>query len=358
VLACTPRPFDVARVAVVVPLTGERAGAGREVVDGARLAVEEWNGAGGVHGLHVELITADESLPAWPRRVAADPRIVLAVGHPDAAGAAPARQAYAEARAPAAVLLAGPPVPIRIAGVVQLAPAVDQVADTAVAAIAFNFGPVNVAVVASGSDEDIAAARAFVRAAPARGLRVRGDFMLAPVETNHAQAAALLRSIAPQVVYVVGRGLDAGALWAEIRPRDSRIRLVLGPGALDDGFYRTASGFLDGVSALELTARPADVPAAAEFVRVFTARYGRPPSALAARGYDAAVLGLRAVAAASDGRRPSRTAVRAALDAETALQGVLGSYSLSGGMPGSWKLALFRLDHEGAVTLIGEPEAR
>jgi branched-chain amino acid transport system substrate-binding protein len=357
--ACRRTPFDVARVGAVAPLAGERAAEGREVVDAVRLAVEEWNGAGGVYGLHLELTVLDEH-PPTARRLVLDRRVALAIGYLDLTAAAAAREALSEPDAPAAVLLVNPdprPAP-QPAGVVVLAPARAQVAEVAAAAVAYNFGPVTVAVVASGNADDVAAARAFVAVAPTRGLRVVADLTLAAVETNYARVAGLLRAAAPSVIYVAGRGLDAGALWAEVRPRDSRARLVLGPGALDEGFYRTGRGFLDGVYALETAARPADLPAAAAFVAAFTGRYGRPPAALAARAYDAATLGLRALASVSHDGMPARAAVRAALPAGGGFTGVLRTYPLLAGTPTGWKLALYRLDRDGALTLVGEPEIR
>lgn len=353
--ACAPpQRFDVARVAVLTALTGEHTAAGQEVVDGARLAIEGWNAAGGVHGLRLELITSDAGAPETSRRLRSDPRLVLVIGGPGARG----DTVRTTPGAPAMVLLERGAEAAVGQGIVSLAPSLEQVAEVAAAAVAFNYGPVTVAVVSSAGPEDVAAAAAFAQAAVGRGLRVRATYTLAPVETAYIQAAAAVRGAAPQVVYVTGRGYDAGALWAEIRARDSRIRLVLGPGVLDEGFVRTAGGFLEGVSALELTARPGDAPEARAFVEQFTARYGRPPTALAARAYDAAVLGLRAIAAATDGSAPSRAAVRVALARETELSGVLRSYALVEGVPVSWKLALFRLGADGSPVLIGEPEVR
>jgi ABC-type branched-subunit amino acid transport system substrate-binding protein len=241
---------------------------------------------------------------------------------------------------------------------VRLGPTAAQVADVAAAAVAFNHGQVGVAVVSSSSPEDVAAAAAFSQAAQRRGLRVRAEYTLADIESSHAQAAGAVRAAAPQVLYVAGRGLDAGALWAEIRPRDSRIRLVLGPGALDEGFFRTAAGFLDGVSAIEVSARPVDTASAAAFVSRFAARYGREPGPLAARAYDAATLGRRASASTTDGRAPAREAVRARLAAEQQFDGVMRSYTLQAGAPVSWKLALYRLMPDGTPLLIGEPEVQ
>ena len=358
-LACRPASFDAARVGVVAPLTGERAAVGRDIADGVRLAVEEWNRAGGVHGLYLELVTYDQEQAAT-RRLTVDPRVVLAVGYPDLAAASAAQQAYGDAGAPAAVLLARPPetAASRPSGLLALAPTPEQVASVAVAAVAYNFGPANVAVVASENPEDLADARAFIQAAPGRDLRVVAALTVAPLETSFVRLAATIRAAAPHVVYVAGRGVDAGALWTEVRLRDARIRLVLGPGALDRGFFGTASGFVEGVVAIELSQWPPVTPTAVAFDATFTARFGRPPSVAAAHAYDAAALGLRAIARATTGELPTRSAVRATLTAETSLNGVLRRYALSGGAPDTWTLAVYRLDRDGVPSLIGEAEIR
>lgn len=355
--ATTPsQPFDVARVGVVAPLTGEFAADGRDVVDGVRLAVEEWNIAGGVRGLHLELIPVDEAAP--PTRLLADPRMMAVAGYPSPAAAERAHALFADPAAPATVMLARTAATELPAGLVELAPRIDQVQEVAAAAVAFNFGPSSVTIVSSGTAEDIAAGEAFGRVAKERGLDVRTTITLAAVETNYGQAAALVRNTAAQLVYVTGRGFDAGALWAELRPRDTRIKLILGPGAYDEGFRRTAGGFFDGVNAIDLTLHTADAPAGGAFIRAYAARYGHEPSTLATRAYDGARLVLQAVAEASRNGTPSRQAVRAALSAITSFEGVLRIYPLANGAPSAWKLALYRLDREGTPTLVGEPEIK
>lgn len=359
VAACaeTPsRPFDVARIGVVAPLSGEFAFQGRDVVEATRLAVEEWNGAGGVRGLHLELIPVDEA--ASPRRLLIDPRVLAVTGYPNSNAAKQARTTYGDPANPAVVSLARGGSDTPPSGVVELSPVIDQVQEVAAAAVAYNFGPSSVTIVSSGTADDIAAAQRFAAVAKERGLDIRATITLAAVETNYAQAAMIVRSTAAQLVYITGHGFDAGALWAELRPRDSRIRLIVGAGAFDEGFRRTAGGFFDGVSAIDLMLRPADAPEAADFLRAYTARFGRAPSVLAARAYDAARLTLQAVADAGQAGTPTRAAVRSALTSVTEFEGILRTYPIANGAPSSWKLAIYRLDREGRPTLIGEPEIK
>jgi branched-chain amino acid transport system substrate-binding protein len=62
-----------------------------------------------------------------------------------------------------------------------------------------------------------------------------------------------------------------------------------------------------------------------EFARRYRARHGVGPDALAARGYDAALVALEAMARAPD---LSRTAIRDAIAATQALPGVGGDITI------------------------------
>ncbi len=356
--ACRPAaPLVVARVLVAAPLAGARVADGGDVLDAARLALEEWQTtAPAGDRLRLELVTVDEEATEPLRALLRDPHLLLAVGFTREGAAATARRLLAAPDAPAAVALANPGGGERPPGLVELAPSTYQVQEVAAAALAYNFGPLPVTVLASPEPQAVAAAQAFAALAPARDLPVRALITLSGVETDFVRLAQSVWSSAPQLVYVIGDGVDAGALWAELRLRDARARLVLGPGALGEGFYRTAGGFFEGVAALELTPQPAESERARDFVARFSARYGRVPTALAARAYDATRLGLAAVRVAAADGAPTRPAVRAALAAVTRYQGVLRTYELADGAPTRWPLAMYRLGRDGTPTLIGEPE--
>lgn len=347
----------VARVLVAAPLTGARAALGHDVVDAVRLAVEDWQAEAPVAAVpRLELVTLDEGATEPLRALLRDPHLLLTVGFTGEAAAAAARHLLDGPDAPAGVTLANPGPGRRPPGLVELAPTAHQVQEVAAAALAYNFGPLPVTVIASADPEAVAAAQAFAALAPGRDLPVRTVITLSGVETDFVRLAQTVRAPTPQLVYVVGEGVDAGSLWAELRLRDARARLVLAPGVLDEGFYRTAGGFFDGVSALELTPQPAESERARDFAARFSARYGRTPTALAGRAYYAALLGLSAVRAATTGAMPTRPTVRAALAAITHYQGVMRTYELVNGAPARWPLAMYRLARDGTPALIGEPE--
>ncbi len=99
----TELPFNVARIGLLAPLTGEHAASGREMAAAVRLAVEEWNGLGGVAGIHLELVDMDEAFPNAARILAEDRRMLLVTG---ASTTAAGTALLGQANPPAAVLLA------------------------------------------------------------------------------------------------------------------------------------------------------------------------------------------------------------------------------------------------------------
>jgi len=132
--------------------------------------------------------------------------------------------------------------------------------------------------------------------------------------------------------------------------------MVLAPADGGEGFDRPAGGFVEGGSAIELAPLPAELGQAQGFVARFSARFGRPPTAMAGRAYDATLLGLSAVTAAAAAGAPTRATVRAALTAVGSYRGVMRTYELADGAPTRWPLAMYRLGRDGTPTLIGEPE--
>ncbi|MGH6814910.1 MAG: branched-chain amino acid ABC transporter substrate-binding protein [Hyphomicrobiaceae bacterium] len=72
---------QVVKIAAGAPLTGPLAKQGQEVADAVRLAVEEWNAKGGVLGMKIEMVAADDQGNpqvgvAAGEKVAADPAIM------------------------------------------------------------------------------------------------------------------------------------------------------------------------------------------------------------------------------------------------------------------------------------------
>lgn len=83
-VGCSTGAPDHVRIGLVAPLSGERAYLGQEIRDGARLAVEDLNAAGGLLGEPVELVVRDDSdlvdVPGHLGQLAERSRVSAVVG--------------------------------------------------------------------------------------------------------------------------------------------------------------------------------------------------------------------------------------------------------------------------------------
>src|SRR5689334_23534532 len=82
--AATARAQDVIKIAAGAPLTGPLAKQGQEVANAVHLAVDEWNQKGGVLGMKIEVLDADDQGnpqigTSAGEKVAADPAVMGAV---------------------------------------------------------------------------------------------------------------------------------------------------------------------------------------------------------------------------------------------------------------------------------------
>jgi branched-chain amino acid transport system substrate-binding protein len=103
-LACTKKESNVIRIGAAGQLTGPEAVFGSDMLNGVKLAVEEWNAKGGVLGKKIELVPGDDQ--AEPRQAVAvankfvNEGVVGVVGHFNSSCSIPASEVYNKAGIP------------------------------------------------------------------------------------------------------------------------------------------------------------------------------------------------------------------------------------------------------------------
>lgn len=100
-----PRPAqaeDVIKIGVVGPLTGGQSKMGNDVLNGATLAVEEWNAKGGVLGKKIVIVKRDDEakpdLAVAAARELANEKVVGVIGHFNSSCTIPASNVYNEGK--------------------------------------------------------------------------------------------------------------------------------------------------------------------------------------------------------------------------------------------------------------------
>ena len=102
--ACTKKESNLIRIGAAGQLTGPEAVFGADMLNGVKLAVDEWNAKGGVLGRKIELIPGDDQ--AEPRQAVAvankfvNEGVVGVIGHFNSSCSIPASEVYNKAGIP------------------------------------------------------------------------------------------------------------------------------------------------------------------------------------------------------------------------------------------------------------------
>lgn len=271
--------------------------------NGATLAVEEINGAGGVAGRPLRLIPGWSENP-WAggvSRVAGmvyDDGVVAVIGSIDGAATHLALQVAAKALV-AVVSPGGTDPTVNLAGVpwmYSLLPGDDAQARAVVSYLAGTPGRRPIALVSATDHDARAAATAFRAAFRAAGLAVDAAFECGADAADARAVAGLVAAVAPRTVVVLASAGASGRLATALRAAGYDGLITGGSNLGRRRFVATAGAAADGVIVPLVhnlgSARWRD------FVRSYIARFGSEPDFTAGAAYDAVQVTAAAAAAA------------------------------------------------------------
>ena len=331
------------KIGLVAPFEGRLGARGYEVLFAVRLAVRQWNKAGGAGGYRVELVALDDSsdpsaVAQQVRELAVDRDVLGVVGH------------FAEET----TLAAAPEYAVQ--GLALVAPGVGAEGITAAGGVV-RLGPSNRLLgceAARYAVETLAAKRLAV-------LRGQDDLADAFVTTVRQLGGTIvldesiaeggwvsrLADVVPDMVFLSSGAMEGGEVICLAWQAGVEATFLGGP-ALGDRLLVQVGGAAVG-DTVYLAAAPAGVDLAdgEAFVTDYQALAGYPPGPRATLAYEAANLLLEAIAraAALSPRRPSRAMVWHQLLAGRQHEGLLGTWSFgSDGELASWPIAIYRIE--------------
>jgi len=331
------------KIGLVAPFEGRLGARGYEVLFAVRLAVRQWNKAGGAGGYRVELVALDDgrdpsAVAQQVRELAVDRDVLGVVGH------------FAEET----TLAAAPEYAVQ--GLALVAPGVGAEGITAAGGVV-RLGPSNRLLgceAARYAVETLAAKRLAV-------LRGQDDLADAFVTTVRQLGGTIvldesiaeggwvsrLADVVPDMVFLSSGAMEGGEVICLAWQAGVEATFLGGP-ALGDRLLVQVGGAAVG-DTVYLAAAPAGVDLAdgEAFVTDYQALAGYPPGPRATLAYEAANLLLEAIAraAALSPRRPSRAMVWHQLLAGRQHEGLLGTWSFgSDGELASWPIAIYRIE--------------
>lgn len=310
------------KIVTQTPLSGEQAGTGEPIKLGAQLAVEEASKRFKTLGYDLILVPLDDQAKpevgvANARNVAADPDVLLVVGHFNSGVALPASDVYKEslltmispANTATDITDRGYPNVNRVCGR-------DDVQGPLGAKFAAeDLKAKSVYIVHDKTVYGQGVAENFRDEAKKLGLKILA-FEGTEERANFGPLIIPIKAKNPDLVYFGGVYHQGGLLLKQMREKGVKANF-LGPDGIDDVEMVKIAGNAVVGSYYTTVAPPKDLsPETVAFAEKFKKRFGKDVGSFGMNGYVAAAVGIKAIENAiqeNGGKKPTRKDVSAAV---------------------------------------------
>jgi branched-chain amino acid transport system substrate-binding protein len=322
------------KIAVQSPLSGEQAALGEHIKLGAQLAVEEATKPFKALGIDLVFVPYDDQAKpevgvANARNVVADPDVLVLVGHFNSGVALPASEVYKDAML-AMISPANTATEITDRGY----PNVNRVCgrDDVQGPVGARFGAEDlklksVYIIHDKTLYGQGVADNFRNEANKLGVKVLG-YEGTEERANFSPLITPMRAKNPALVYFGGIYHQGGLLLKQMREKGMNAAFM-GPDGLDSSEMVKIAGPQVVGSYYTTVAGPPDAyPESAAFAKKFKQRFGKEVESFAMYGYDAALVGIKAIEQSlqnNGGKKPSRADVSTAVRKLKDFKGVTGS---------------------------------
>jgi branched-chain amino acid transport system substrate-binding protein len=331
-------PKAIIKIFSHVPLSGDEAASGQDILHGAELAVQQLSGPLNEYGFKVELVPYDdqnvvETALANAQGIVTDPEILCGVGHYDSDITIAASDFYHEAGlAFVAPVDTAPLLTDRNFLEVNRLIGRADMQGFAAAQFASAQGFKSVFIVSQRGGDRVRNAEYFRTEAASLGIRWLGSQFQAVTDDNKDEVVGKILSMNPELIYISTSVNQAIPLLTALRAA-GYMGSFLGTDRLDHASAISEAGaslVQGGGLYYTITNPPAHYyPNAEDFVQDFEAQYQTDPLPFAARAYDATGVCLKAIEEASGARGgtvPTRAEVARAIRALQDYRGITGTY--------------------------------
>jgi len=297
-ISCGGGGGDTIKIGVAGPMTGDQAKMGNDEVNGATIAVEEWNAKGGVLGKKIELVNGDDRRdPKEAVSVAnklVNEGVVGVIGHFNSSCTIPASTIYNEAKVIQITPASTNPAYTKqgFKGAFRICGTDDQqgryAADYAVNVLKKS----RIAVLHDKTTYGQGLADEFKK-----GLEGRAEVVAYEgITQGDKDFTAVLTSVKgqnPEVIFFGGIYPEAGLLMQQMRKLGMDAQLISGDGTIDPEYIKIAGNAAEGTLC---TYSPSvdKLPSAKNFLDTYIPRFGEP-GPYSIYSYDAVGMLLTAI---------------------------------------------------------------
>ena len=324
---------EAIHVGVILSLTGSLASFGSSTLDGAQLAVDELNAAGGVLGRPLALDVWDdqgkaEIAAALAGQLTQDRSVVALLGEVSSSLSRAIAPVAQQAGVPMVVPASTNPAVTSVGDRIFRVCFIDPYQGEAMAHYAWeSLGSRRVSVlVDDSSDYALGLTDSFQRSFVGLGGTIVSVGHYAQAEVDFSAQIAELQPLGPDAIYVPGYYTEVALIARQARERGVSARLLGGDGWDSDYFRQLGGEAVVGGLFTNHFAVDDPGPAVVAFNARYEARFGHTPDGLAALGYDATAMLAKAIGAAGS---TERDAITDALAATHDFPGVTGPITMN-----------------------------
>lgn len=337
-LGCSKKSSDTILVGHVASLTGSEATFGVSTDNGIKLAFDELNKAGGVKGKKLALKTLDDQGKPEEAQVAAtrlivNDKVTLLLGEVASSRSLAMAPVADDHKVPMiSTASTNPKVTLDPQGktrkYVFRVCFIDPFQGTVMAKFAReNMKISKVAVLRDvGNAYSVGLADFFEDTFKKMGGEIVTDQSFKAGDQDFKAQLTKIRETNPEAIYVPAYYTDVGLISRQVRELGMKVPLMGGDGWDSEELYKISGGALDGSFFSNHYTFESPDKSVQDFVNKYKAAYGKVPDALAALGYDAALVAADAMNRAKDLTGPD---IADALAATKDFKAVTGNISLN-----------------------------
>ncbi len=310
------------------PMTGQYAAYGTSHKQGAEIAVEELNAAGGVNGGQASYVIGDDLADPQQAVLVAqkfidDTSIVVVDGHMFSGATIAAGAKYQAAGLPMISPSATNPDISTLGNFVWRICMTDSFQGQGLAKYSVEtLSKKNVAIIYDNSDYGRGLADAYASGLTAAGGKVVAKQQYAGGDTDFKAQLTKIKAASPELLFMSGYYPEGSKIARQARELGLDVQLLGSDGYASDVLPKLGGAAVEGMLVSTFFDYSKNDPAVQKFVAAYKAKYnGANPDWFAANSYDVVML---AATAAKNAGKNDRTAINDALGTIGTYQGISG----------------------------------
>ncbi|MBL0713482.1 MAG: ABC transporter substrate-binding protein [Desulfosarcina sp.] len=292
---------DTIKIGFNAPMTGFAASDGKSSTEGAKLAVNQINAAGGVLGRQLELVVYDDqakpaqAIPIASKLIGQD-KVVVGISGSYSGATRSAAGVFQEAGIPYISAYAIHPDVTRAGEYVFRTSFLGEVQGKAGAKlIGEMMGQKKVVIITLQNDFGKSLAAGFKDKASAYGINVVAEYQYSIKDRQFGAIVAKVKADKPEAIYASGYYFTAGPLVSQLRAAGVVCPIIGQEGYDSQKFIEIAGPAAEGIIITTSLDRDSKVPETADFIAAFEKQAGFKVDMVAASGHTAVMVAADAI---------------------------------------------------------------